>query len=388
MPQSNLEISAWRRRRIVVVIVAATGLIPLCSRSIRAHVISIGRGTVVVHPDHFTVELKVAAEDFVHYFGPGTTPSLPLVSEAIQRVAARHADQFLEHLVIRQSEGIRLYGRLVSQTMDPALNANSDGERLRSLRVNYVFEYALKYPPRYLSFQQSQSEGIVTLPSQLYLDVRPVGSDDLQVIRLTNGGNVETLKFNWPGNGGGRPSIGRVDELQAVTAYVDVGDNDVRVTIEIPLPVLETFLSVERADRDFLEVSEQLAAMPRLRAFFQGRNPILINGRALNASDTKLEFLDIDSSGLETSTHSTRLGAWMTRVKVIQSYKPNSRPDQIELQWNLFNPAVLEAEAILACNGRRSNHRISTYEPTLRWSRFAAESLGAEKPAISIINGD
>jgi hypothetical protein len=388
MRQNSFEISRWCKRRLVGLIVAAIGLIPLCSRPVRAHVISIGRGTVVVYPNRLTVELKVTAEDFVHYYGLGTSSKLPLTSEVLLQLAARHAHQLQEHLIIRESEGHQLSGRLISQTMDPALSENLDGERLRSLRVTYLFEYALASTPRHLSFQQAPGEGAAALPSQLYLEARPVGSDDLQVIRLTNGGNVETLKFEWPGDGGGRPSISRVDELQAVVACLDVHEVDVRVTLEIPLPMLETFLSIERADRDFLEVSEQMAAMPRLRAFFQGRNPIWINGQALNASDTKLEFLDIDSSGLDKSTHSTRLGAWMTRVTVIQSYKPNSRPDQIELHWNLFNAAVLEAEAIVVCNGRRSNHRISTYEPTLRWSRFAAESARAVKSAISIINGD
>jgi hypothetical protein len=380
MPKNNLATSRRRHRRhgrVAGMFTAASCLVSLFSSPAHAHVISIGRGWVVVHPDHLRVEWKVATEDFVHDYGLGTTPARPLTSAAIRRVAARHADYLLKRLIIRDSEGNRLFGKLVSRTTDPALNANLDRERLLSLRITYVFEYKLKRSPRYLAFQQSPDEGTVESPSQLYLDVSLAGTRRSKIIQLTNGGNVETLKFNWPDVDGGRPTIvGPIKELKSVLAYIDVADDGVRVTLEVPLPVLETFLHVDRADRDFLEVSEQMTATPRLVAFFRNRTSISINGPVAEPSRARLEFLGADSSGPDTNRPSVRLSTWMTRVRFIQSYEPNSRPERIELRWNVFNPAVLVAEVLVTCGSQRSAHRISTYEPTLRWARSATDKAG------------
>jgi len=363
------------RIRFALAAVVASGAVLLLKLPVHAHVISSERGSVTVHPDHIKVEWQVHAEDFAHYYGLGRVPSRPFSMIELRRVADGHADQLLEHLIIRDSAGERLVGKTFSRAMDPIEDVNADSEVLSALRVNYVFEYPLKSPPRYLSFQRSSRESAVWSPSQVFLAVRLAESDRIETICLTRGANVETLEFDWQDAGRGHSAmIGPVKRLKTITAHIDVVKDEVRVAVEIPLPLLETFLSVDRADQDFLDPSEQENAIPRLSAFLRDRNPIRINSQAADAGMTRLQFLGVGSSGLDAETNSTRFGAWMTVVRFVQTYNCDSTPREFELRWSLFNPAVLVAEACITCGGQSSTRRISTYEPTLRWSQEASHN--------------
>ncbi len=369
MRRSNASAMSASIGRIVVALGAAL----LFAAPVRAHVISAERGSVVVHPDRVMVEWQVHAEDFAHYYGLGKAASRPFTMESIRRAADEHADLLLTQLIIRGSVGERLAGKAVSQTMEPADVGNDASEDVRSLRVKYVFEYPLKSPPRHLSFQRSSTQAAAWSPSQINLAVRADGSDRAETVRLTRGANVETLEFDWANAGRGRPVMGgHVGELKKITAQIDVTSDEVQVAIEIPLPLLETFLDVERVDREFVEISEQEKAVPRLSAFLSGRNPIRINGEAVEAELTRLHFLHAGSRGVEAGNTSTRLGAWMTVVRFVRTYRCDAMPREFELKWNLFNSAILVAEATVACDGQVSTHRISTYEPMLQWSRPAA----------------
>lgn len=339
----------------------------LLPTSALAHVISIQRASATLHPDRITIEWKADAEDLVHQYGLGRTPARPYSVESVRDVAPRHADRLRSQLIIRDANGEQLVGRSVSQTMEPDPESNPDPA---TLQLRYEFEYRLESPPRYLSFQKSPGDGDPHTPTQLHLDIRPVGGNRPELIRLTNGGNVETIRIKWPDEGRRQPaSISPAQDLKCIAAKIDVSERGMRVVLEVPLPMLETFQSVQRVDRDFLESSEQLEAAPHLSAFLRSRNPIHINGRPAEPGEMTLEFLDAGSPAQQTDTAPARLGVWLTRVRVVQNYKCNTSPEDFELRWNLFNPAVLVAEATVTCLGQSSTHRISTYEPTLRWSR-------------------
>lgn len=382
MRQSNANASNAAVGRIVAASVTALGAVLLLAVPVRAHVISAERGCVTVHSDRVTVEWQVHAEDFTHHYGIGRAALRPFTVESIRRAADEHAAHLLAHLIIRDAAGNRLFGKALSQTMEPAVGGNVDAEALRSLQIDYVFEYPLKSPPRYLSFQRSSREDPAWSPSQINLAVRLAESDRTETVRLTRGANVETLEFDWANAGRGQPAIvGPVGRLKTLSAHIDVAGDEVQVAVEIPLPLLETFLNVERVDRDFLEISEQEKAIPELSAYLSGRNPIRINGEAAQAELTRLQFLHAGSRGADSMTASSRLAAWMTVVRFDQTYKCDATPRELELQWNLFNPVVLVAEATVTSNGQGSTHRISTYEPTLRWSQSAPHNT--RTPATS-----
>ncbi|HKQ48269.1 MAG TPA: hypothetical protein VJZ71_09395 [Phycisphaerae bacterium] len=342
--------------------------------SVPAHVISIVHGTALVFPDRIDVELTVNAEDFVHYYGASAAQGDSRSDAAIERAAVRHADHLFEHFIIRDVDGERLSGRVVSFDTIPVEAASTENGSRHS-RIVYLLEYSLTAPPRYLSFQQTLGSGDAGLPSQLYLDVRTEDNEESTALRLTSGGNVETLKLHWPNgarSGDRSEIVGPLEELKSIATRVEIDDAGTRVLIDLPVPLLETFLPVRRTGRDFLESSEHLAAQRAIEEFLHGRLPMQINGRHVEPHATSLNFLDLEPDGAANSARRQRRSAWTTRVRVVQSYPTLSMPQAIELQWTLFNPLVLEVQAVIACGHRESIHRLSTYDPILRWTSAAS----------------
>lgn len=372
-----------RHRRNRLWAIAVLCLSGLGSQPAQAHVISILHGTASVLTDRIDVELTVNAEDFVHSYGASADPGHSQSGEPIDRAAARHAVQLLEHFIIRSADGERLSGRLVSRRAKASADVPSREVRLRAPRIIYGFQYVLNIPPRFLSFQQTLGAGDVALPAQLYLDVRAGDSGVSTTLRLTSGGNLETLQFRWPDAAGAAPKIiGPLEELKSIAARFEIDEAETRIQIDLPLPLLETFLPLRRADRDFLDPSEQQAARSVVQEFLRGHLPLHINGHSAAPRDVSVAFLTLDSTEAAAGALQ-RVSAWTTRVRAIQSYATSSMPQAIELRWTLFNPLVLEVPAVIARGHQESTHRLSTYQPTLLWKRTATGELDGHRTARS-----
>jgi hypothetical protein len=350
----------WRLPRAAV---AAVGLAWALAQPANGHVISIIRGSAVVHRDRAKVELEVNPEDFTHFYGIRAGLGNSASRDVTQRAADRYAQGLLQQFIIRDSDGERVAGRLESMRMA------APGD-LPAQRFVYFLEYALKTAPGYLSFQQRIGDGDARLPSQLYLVVRAEGSEDAKTLRLTSGGNVETLGFQWPeqGSPGARPGIiGPVEELKSVSARLEVRDDGVQLHVDIPLPLMETFVPQHRDQQDFLETGEQEAAQRGIRRFLEGRFPLRINGGPVEPSKMAIAFVELDSPELKRAGPAQRLSVWTTRVRAKLSYPSPLQVRELELDWTLFNAAVLEVQAVVSCDGRESTRQISTYEPKLHW---------------------
>jgi hypothetical protein len=332
-------------------IAAAIGLVASFAHPASAHVISIIRGTAVVHAERLEVVLEVNPEDLVHYYGSG---------EITPRAADRHAEHLLEQFVIRDADGDRVMGRVAS-----VRTATSDKSAPR--RFVYSLEYALASAPEYLTFQQRIGAVDAGLRSQLYLLVRTAGASVTTILRLTSGGNTETLQLQWPDNGsiGARPGIaGPVEELKSVRVRMDVREDGVNLQVDVPFPIMETFLPLRRDRQDFLETGEQEAARLAIQRFLDRRFPLRINGQSAEPHDSAIAFVQLNPAG-----RAQRLSAWTTRVRAHLSYPSPELVREVEMGWTLFNAAVLEVQAVVNCNGQETDRRISTYEPDLRWVR-------------------
>lgn len=361
--------------------IAAIGFwIAACAQSVFAHAVSISHGSVLVHPDRIRLELKIAAEDFAHYYGIGIMQRLPWSLESLEWAADRHGHSLVDAMVIRNGQGERLPGRLVSKLMTPLREGPLNPDQIRSLEIIYVIEYANLHSPGLLSFQLLPITGSPGLLSQSCLNVRLSGTDESRSIRLTSGGNVETLQFSWPRDGS-RPTItGPLEGLKSVLARMEIAGDELRFEVDVPLPLLETFVPFDRVNREFIEVEDQRAAESRLQSFFLGRNDISIDGRLSVPDSAGVVWLEPGSSESTRSTFPRRLGVWTTRVRWSQRFELNKAPTSVTLHWDLFNAAVLQAEITLQSDNSRSIHRVSTYAPALHWTRQPDSSLFKNSP--------
>lgn len=255
-----------------------------------------------------------------------------------------------DEIVVRDAEGERLMGRVT---------ASSDEVRI---------EYETPLRPSHLVFQ--------LLPRtagperrRLALTVRSQGLARERILTLTSGGNAEVVSFDWSGHHP-EPSCGpgALDadggRLDSVRALLRLDGSIARLDVVVPVRLVETWLPLPRHEHDWLAPEEQDEAREGLAELVRGRSILRAGGRAVGPASVAVAFLSLDDEALDETTARRRLSAWTGRVRVSQTFPAG---EAVELEWDLFNAAVLTADVFVVAQGECSRHRLSTYAPRLHW---------------------
>ena len=262
----------------------------------------------------------------------------------------------LSELIVRDGDGHRLEGRVVSVT--PSAEA---GHVL--LRV----ELALPAPARWLSFQLAPSMMTTSLAHRLTLtltDQSAASSPEPRQVTLTSGGNVETLRF-------GRPEPVAVscgpsvldrhpDRLQGVEALLRDEGAGMRVDVVLPLGILETWLPIARADADILSAEEQRDAFANIASFVESRIRVRSQGALVGSMSWDATFLGLDDAADGPARPPRARDAWTARVRVTLHF-----PQRGSLGWDLWNARVLTADIVMMKGEQCERRRLSTYAPNL-----------------------
>jgi hypothetical protein len=249
--------------------------------------------------------------------------------------------------------------------------------------VRFKLVYPLSNPVHHLSFQQVLGSASRALPAQIVFPIRSADRE-LGMVRLTGGGNVEIVTFAPTseisaaavdarnadrGAVCGAKRFVLKDAYRTVRALVYVKDDGVQVELFIPTQVLETWLPIPRASRDFFEVEEQLGFLSACRRFMDSRNRMHMNGVEREVRVTGVGFLDVGEVGLDERHPPRRLSAWTSRLHVSMVYDSGDLPNHVDLFWDLFNATVLTADVLLMAGDDCVEHDLSTYAPHLTWRR-------------------
>ncbi len=375
-------------RAVRLGIMAAAALTAIGQEHSLAHTVLLSRGTVVVHQNHIVSRIEIDAKDFIHYYQLRPTAE-GFSASALREAVLKHRQHLLDHFLIRNTRGERLHGTCVDVEWNEPSETKISYAQLGALRAIYVLEHPTCSPLRYLTFQQFLGGEHAPMPVRLALSVTGAGDAAARFIQLTNRGNVETLEFAWPDPAikksipacvsGQQPdhpehALGP-DRFKSVCACMHIEGTVVRYDIYMPLVLLETWLPLRRASRDFINASEMADERERLSAFFAGRNRLRINGRHAAPSDVRLSFLgpdalSIDEPGLTRwRAQAERLGTWTARVGVRLTFETNAPVSQVELVWDLFNNAVLGATVTTVFGDSRNEKVVTPYSPNVSWSR-------------------
>lgn len=355
----------------------------ICAAPALGHSLSITRGTAVVESDALTLELTVCAEDFLH--GGNLRPDKDgyFSLESIRHSAYDYAAALLERMVVRDQRGEVLFGRLDGMVWKATPPAAIDHDRLRRMFARFKLVYTLSNPVHHLSFQQVLGNASRAVPAQIVFAIR-TADRDLGTVRLTGGGNVEIVTFaqtpenpvaavdGRDANRGAACGVKRFvlkEAYRTIRALVYTKNDGVRVELFIPTQILETWLPIPRARRDFLEIEEQKRFLPKCRRFIASRNRMHINGVQRDVRVTGAGFLEVGEVGLDERQPPRRVSTWTSRLHVSLAYESGDLPNHVELRWDLFNATVLTANLLLL-NGDDCDERdLSTYEPRLTWRR-------------------
>jgi hypothetical protein len=221
-------------------------------------------------------------------------------------------------------------------------------------------EYELARAPRWLSFRMLPEAWSPSRARRMTLGVRDAGSSEARIVTLTNGGNVETLRFpDRPASRAcGAAALDAPAELAALWRPDARGS---RLDVVMSLGVLETWLPIPRVDDDVLSVAEQREAQAGALDLVASRIRVVAgHGETWAPTAREIAFLGLDDEALEAPGEARALDAWTARVRVSLRF---DRPGS--LAWDLWNARVTTARVTVLDAHGCAERRLSTYEPKL-----------------------
>jgi hypothetical protein len=363
-----------------------------------AHPISIITGEATVHRDRMEMTLAVMPEDFLMVYGLSADSQSRIATNDIVESAEKHREFLLKGLVIRDTEGNRLRGK-VKRIDIPALPTEGLAVAdLMAITLVYHLEFGLMKPPTHLSFQQRFGGDAVAIPAIMDLIVTREGLPPEPTVHVPGDEAVATIEIDWTETSRRttndftearareeekrRQDMG-IGSYSATYAFVYIQNDEVRVEILMPLLTLEMWESVPRTNSDFIEVSEQLSARPDLDRFFTEANELKMDGIVVKPKLDRLDFYGLDFKDFAMRAEPRRLSAWTARVGAILTYATKGAPNHLDLKWTLFKNQMSAARAVIFAYEKGLRFTFSPSQSVFRWNNPGAAALPPVTP-ISI----
>jgi hypothetical protein len=347
-----------------------------------AHSISAVEGEALVRRDKVELTLKVRPEDILLSAGMTIIIADRIEEAVIVRGAEAHKRVLLDGLILSDSDGRRLAGKVTKVELFAVPHAGIPLEDLMSKTAVYHLEYPLAKPPARLGFRQHLNTGTAAMPVLVQMSVFREGATVGTLIPVPEGERAEYVAFDWsqtPGSATSaaeeRSAAAKQAALDAAEAFVYIQNDEVRVEILMPVPTLETWQAIPRNNKDVLEIAEQTAARSRLEALFTRHNELKIDGVAVRPKLAQLDFCGIDFKDLATRPEARRLAAATARVGAILTYSTKGAPRHVELKWTLFSDKAPAVRAVIFACDKGSRFSFTPEQPTFAWDSPGAAPL-------------
>ena len=347
-----------------------------------AHSISMLEGEALVHRDKVELKIKVRPEDILLSAGMTLIIADRIEEAVIVKGAEAHKKFLLDGLILDDSDGRRLAGKVTKVELFTVPNAGIPLEDLMLKTAVYHLEYPLARPPARLGFRQHFNTGAVAMPVVMQMTVFREGVTTGTLIPVPEGERAEHVSFDWsqtPGPGtsaaGERSAPAKPAALDAAEAFVYIQNDEVRVEILMPLPTLETWQAVPRNNKDVLEIAEQTAARVPLETLFTTHCELKIDGMAVRPKLGRFDSCGIDFKDLAARPETRRLAAATARVGAILTYSTKGAPRHVELKWTLFCDKAPAVRAVIFAYDKGSRFAFTPEQPTFAWDSPGAAPL-------------
>jgi hypothetical protein len=369
-----------------LLVVATTVMAVLAlPREVTAHPISVVAELAYVDRDAITIEVEVFAEDLYFYHDLSETAEGVISKDSLRDAAEKHGGLLLDRLPVFDAQGHRLTGGKVVSVEGSDFPKDLLPGELMEHSLIYRLSIPLGSPPEFLTFSQRLVDSSAGFPALVDFRVKQAGSDDEAVATLKPG-QVRTAQFVWSDASTSDDVAGReawmrerrddvlgVSALNTVRSFLYITPREVRHELLIPFPLIESFLTVDRADADFLTHEEQQAAKPIIGDFFAAKNPVSIDNREREPASARVEFFTLDDRNLAKAVPRRTVSAVNCRVGIILSYPTEKPPQTVQLIWDAFNRDVWRVDAFCFVGDEvlRPEFSAAKRKDTFEWTRPA-----------------
>lgn len=324
-------------QQIAIVIIA---LIVIRADRVDAHPIHVQRGSVSFKDNQMTVRFQVSGHDAEH---------MNSTVDAASRDLIRCLYVFDEH------------GEALSAK---TTTINDDG---------CAIEFKLGDEQRFVTFQQRIGPETIVRNRMIELELVRTESADSSTVRLSAGGNAETIGVR---HAELPEESKRVDRFHELVVFVTPNEEHVELELHVPAPLLESWIPFDRAKEDSIRATEIERNTDAITKWFLERlTPTESGGeRALRVEqvallDPSIPRLPHESAPAVESQSArpkeTIVGYWCARI-VVKAIIEHPTGAQLDLNCKIFNSKVMTAKAAIINGGNVTWTTLSTYAPHLR----------------------
>lgn len=131
----------------------------------------------------------------------------------------------------------------------------------------------------------------------------------------------------------------------ALMSFLYVEPYEVRHEVLTRLRDLEAWMDLGLRGDEFIEVDELEPLKQRVGEFLLGRNPVLIDGKALTPILDRTNYVKVSLTGIQLMEKPERLDIASTIIGVIITYVTAGMPQQVTVDWDLFTDQVQRVPA-------------------------------------------
>ena len=127
-----------------------------------------------------------------------------------------------------------------------------------------------------------------------------------------------------------------------------------------------TSIEVHRA----LSADEQAQLKAAAGEFFATRNPVTIDGLAVQRADFRAEFLDITPRGLQVTEPGSPVDASAALLGISERYAVDHLPDAVTMEWQLFDDRVTQVPTNVTDPAGPYPSFVEATAPRVEWKNF------------------
>lgn len=359
---------------------AIMGGVALAALLVAAPSVAIGhaflhtRGVVSVTGERLEITLDVEAEDVLHFGDVRVDAADRVNTDELVAALRRHRDRLASGIAVMDEHGTHAVSRIADEPFEVPPGESLTVDALRQLRLPVHLTYTTTGRPRWLTLRALPESELGRVPWQAGLAVR-AGDAQRRSIRLTSGGNAETIELERTGppavvvaSAGaassacqcGRSLSNDPERFREILADLQSFDNGLLVRVSVPVPVLETWERIARVDGDVLTAGERDSALAAGTGRVARSVTVIVDGRERVGEVVSSGFAPAGESAGAVDASSS---VWTTRL-VTELQFPTDAPGEIAvIHWSLFNSAVVRARVTVHRLDACSERFLTTYDP-------------------------
>jgi len=324
----------------------------LCPSSrVVAHPISMSTAVADIYQDRVQVELRILTEDLMFYHSIEAGVDQMLSRKDLLEAAEEHRTFLTKYFRILDKSGQTIEGNFTRVDTQEIPEEGVRLDQVMEVGVFYELHVLLEEIPQYLTFTQNFGGDDSPVPAVMDL------------ILLQNGARLDfpvqigprsphSVAIDWENP----PRNDRMywrerrdlmkkrrEELLGITsysstyAYIYVEPFEIRFEILVPLLTLETWMPIERNEKDFLSVEEQEGLRKPLEKYIRSHCEGLVDGIEVVPVLSHLDFFSLDIRDFASRSEPRSIGMQNGRAGIIMTFSTKGKPKSASIEWSGFN---------------------------------------------------